>query len=134
MFNLRPHHLICILCFKGKGYNQEFTENLWRIYRALNKNASACQINIVQGVDDVCAKCPVQKSACCKHEEKVTKIDNAYSTALQLRTGDVLSIIEVRNKVRDFLTLDDFRKICRHCDWQEYGICEKRIKTIKKSM
>ena len=38
MINLRPHHLLCILFFEGKGYNKEFTLNMQNIINNLSHN------------------------------------------------------------------------------------------------
>lgn len=48
---LRPHHLLCMLTYVGKGYSPRFVEN----YEAIAARLSAGEeIEIVEGPDDIC--------------------------------------------------------------------------------
>jgi len=49
---LRPHHLLCLLTYAGKGYSAAFTANYDTIARRISQGE---EILIVEGPDDVCA-------------------------------------------------------------------------------
>lgn len=36
-FVLRPHHALCILSFRGKGYSDEFIDNMYKMIDELEK-------------------------------------------------------------------------------------------------
>ncbi|WP_414708166.1 DUF1284 domain-containing protein, partial [Romboutsia sp.] len=42
--------------YVGKGYSQEFSENIESIIKQLKDDSK--QIQIVFGLDDICSKCP----------------------------------------------------------------------------
>lgn len=49
---LRPHHLLCLLTYVGKGYSRAFVENYDRIAKRINDGED---IVVVEGPDDICA-------------------------------------------------------------------------------
>ncbi len=63
-YSIRPHHLLCLQFFEGKGYSDDFVRQMAEIHRTLNKENP--QINIVEGVDDICKKCPNRSDICLK--------------------------------------------------------------------
>lgn len=52
MIRLRPHHLLCILTYRGTGYSEDFTRNFDDVVRRLNEGTG---IQLVDGPDDICA-------------------------------------------------------------------------------
>jgi hypothetical protein len=48
---IRPHHLLCLLAYRGEGYSKEFVLNFNCITNKLNKGAF---IEIVMMPDDIC--------------------------------------------------------------------------------
>lgn len=50
---LRPHHLLCMLTFIGKGYSPTFVANLEQVVRRIATGVETVQI--VVGPDDICA-------------------------------------------------------------------------------
>jgi len=54
---LRPHHLLCTQGYSGKGYSDDFVQNMTAITNRL-RNEAGIVINIVFSTDDICAKCP----------------------------------------------------------------------------
>ncbi|HEY9207343.1 MAG TPA: DUF1284 domain-containing protein [Candidatus Methanoperedens sp.] len=59
---LRGHHLICLNFFRGEGYSEDFIKN---IYSVIEKE----QVEIVNGPDDVCARCPYLIDNKCSSKE-----------------------------------------------------------------
>jgi len=52
MIRLRPHHLLCMLTFAGKGYTPEFVANFAAIVQRIGAGEA---IELIDGSDDVCA-------------------------------------------------------------------------------
>jgi len=48
---LRPHHLLCLLTYAGKGYSPAFVANLDAV---ASRVASGETVEIVAGPDDIC--------------------------------------------------------------------------------
>jgi hypothetical protein len=48
---LRPHHLLCVLTFVGRGYDEAFTANLAAIVERLD---GGTEIALVEDADDIC--------------------------------------------------------------------------------
>ncbi|MDO9415786.1 DUF1284 domain-containing protein [Pararhizobium sp.] len=59
---LRPHHLLCMLTFVGKGYTPRFTENYKQIATRLSAGED---IVIITGPDDICTPMLDQPTAHC---------------------------------------------------------------------
>lgn len=49
---LRPHHLLCLLTYAGKGYTPAFTANFDAI---AGRVGAGEEIEVVSGPDDICA-------------------------------------------------------------------------------
>ena len=49
---LRPHHLLCLLTYVGRGYSPAFVANLDRVAARV---AAGAAIRLVDGPDDICA-------------------------------------------------------------------------------
>ena len=130
LFHLRPHHLICNLCFQGKGYNEEFTENFRVIHQALKKKTN--KIKIIQSIDDICSKCPEKQAPNCKNEALVTEIDCAYLKILQLKYGEIITVAGMENKIKKHLSMEKFHTACEKCSWKASGICEAIIRDLRK--
>ena len=65
---LRPHHILCIAHYEGKGYSEEFNIKMQAIIEALK---SGGQFELTFGPDDLCASCPNLVGGICSSEEKV---------------------------------------------------------------
>jgi hypothetical protein len=123
MITLRPHHLFCVLGFRGKGYNPEFTENMGRISKMV-KADDRLPIKVCFGPDDICALCPHLKDGKCSWgeagEEVVQEHDMALVRAFGLEEGKVvttaklLSVLKSSKSVREVV----FSK-CDSCPWKQ---------------
>jgi len=128
LFRLRPHHLICNLCFQGKGYNATFIENFQKIHQALGNELH--QIKITKGVDDICQCCPKKQKDHCQDEAKVAKLDRIYLEILQLQYAETITLAQAKNKIKKMLSLQAFHNACAECSWKTAGICEKVIRDL----
>lgn len=117
-FKLRPHHGLCIQFFQGKGYSQEFVENMQEIVSTLQKNPT---IQLVSGADSVCRCCPNRVGVSdCNSQEKVTAYDNAVLHFCRLNVGDFLLWEDFRDKVIENILAKNLRKdVCGGCQWTE---------------
>jgi len=59
---LRGHHLMCLNFFRGEGYSDDFIKN---IYSVIRKE----KVEVVEGPDDVCTRCPYLKENKCSNNE-----------------------------------------------------------------
>ncbi len=96
MLKIRPHHLNCMPWFIGKGYSDDFCENMQKI-KARIENGEP--YTLVYEADDICALCPNLINGVCKDNDKVLRYDR-------------LSVDET-----------DISKICPDCQW--YEICSR---------
>ena len=50
--HLRPHHLLCLQTFVGRGYSEEFVEHMTLVKRQLADDPGT-PITLVHGADDL---------------------------------------------------------------------------------
>lgn len=89
MPSLRGHHLICLHFFSGEGYNEAYIVNLRNILRIAKKE----WIEICDGADDVCRRCPYLQKSKCKYsqdaDEEIHEMDRKALDLLKL-TNDII--------------------------------------------
>ena len=66
--HLRPHHLLCLQTFVGRGYSEEFVKNMTLVKRQLTTNTRT-PITLLSGADDLCAHCPSCVDGQCTSEK-----------------------------------------------------------------
>lgn len=118
---LRPHHLLCLLTYAGKGYSPAFVENFDRITARI---AAGDPILLVEGPDDVCAPCAADAAAHC-HGESVRARDAAAGAALAGHMGDLSPGQTLRldgallNRLRTAFASGTIRGACAGCEWSQ---------------
>ena len=117
---LRPHHLLCIQYYRGKGYDEAFVSNMNAIVGKLGETSDTW-IRLVSGGDDVCACCP-NYSERCRSEEKVLRFDRNVKEMFTLKE-DLYRWEDLCRTVRTNLTDEKQRQICSGCEWAENGTC-----------
>ncbi|WP_029058347.1 DUF1284 domain-containing protein [Stappia stellulata] len=119
--DIRPHHLLCILTYAGKGYSEEFTRNYGRIVARLNAGET---VSIVEGPDEICA--PLVDAEAEPHclRESVTRRDADASASLArllrrpIAVGDeILLDVPTTAALRDAFASGTVRKACDGCQW-----------------
>lgn len=118
---LRPHHLLCVLTYVGRGYTPAFTANLTAIAARL---AAGEEVEIVDGPDAVCAPLLDDPEAHC-YRSNVLARDQAAANeigerlTLTIRPGTrlVLDAALIRRLRRAF-TANRVRSACDGCAWR----------------
>ena len=129
--NLRPHHLLCMLTYIGKGYSESFVKNFDEIASRMSQNLACgeCHIHIVDGPDDVCAPrlCDPADTKCHCHDQDIADRDrmalNDVAGILDigpLEIGSTLALSPALLKeLRARFKQDTIRTACRNCQWSE---------------
>lgn len=131
MLTFRPHHFLCALCFKGKGYSRAFITNFQTIMQHLNaKQGNQIEIKVTSSTDAICHPCPHRIEKICQSEEKITALDRAHADALQIQAGDIVTWGEAKKRIQQNISLETFHQICQTCPWKKLGICETVLSTF----
>ncbi len=117
---LRPHHLLCMLTFIGKGYTEAFTQNYVRIAARLSEGED---ILVVEGPDDICAPLLDEPDPHC-WEGSVSDRDWRARKAVEELLGTTAGPDSVICPDADFLArmryafaVGEIRKACIRCEW-----------------
>ncbi len=136
---LRPHHLLCLLTYVGKGYTPGFVANYDRIARRLSEGE---EVLIVDGPDDVCAALLCEPDPHCYRDS--VRLRDAQAAAdvgdlldMTISAGsriDMYPILLLR--MRKAFAGGVTRKACSGCEWSDLctsiaadGYREVRIRT-----
>jgi len=127
----RPHHFLCALCFKGRGYSPAFIANFQTIMNQLNApGGDDTPIHIVSHTDSICAPCPNRSEKTCLTEDKIAVLDTAHAAALDIQTGQTVTWGDAKELIAKKMTMEKFHQTCASCSWKEYGICEGVLKEL----
>ena len=124
--NLRPHHLLCISFFKGKGYSDEFVSNMNRIASTLNEHKDIL-ISLVSEEDDLCAHCPNNQNGICTAEDKSSRYDQLTLSALSIDTNSHSQILYSKLRAladERIINCGKRENICGDCEWT--NLCHKQ--------
>lgn len=133
---LRAHHLLCILGFRGLGYDEKFIQGMEGVIQKIKEN-SGLEIKLIRECDDICAACPFNIDGRCENEvvggeERVRERDRRVAGRLDIKAGDVLTIKEVLDSVKERIKPGDLPVICVDCPWLKMGYCEERLRKIDR--
>ncbi|MGN0332837.1 MAG: DUF1284 domain-containing protein [Lachnospiraceae bacterium] len=124
---LRPHHLLCTQTFLGKGYSDEFVENMTYITKLLRNNKSQ-EIELTFSCDSLCSFCPnrteILHMSCCSDDKKVTGYDQKVTKLFHLEEKTYVYTDLIR-EIDSRMTLELLKHICGNCSWA--GICQKKF-------
>lgn len=124
---LRPHHFLCAINFRGKGYTKEFVDNFYFIIDTLENKNPELLIDVVCHNDDVCAYC-LHTERCAKKltDSFVDHIDQRHMQILNF--PKVLKWSEAKDIIRKNVSMETFHWMCAKCPWKNMGICESALK------
>jgi hypothetical protein len=120
---LRPHHLLCMLTFVGKGYTAAFTENYIRIAARLSTGED---ILVVEGPDDICAPMLGEAGMHCLDDsvaDRDRKASEAVEALLKLPAAPGASLCpsaDFLQRMRDAFSAGSIREGCARCEWSPF--------------
>ena len=120
--SIRPHHLLCMLTYLGKGYTPDFVGNYTGIVKRLNAGEP---IELVSGPDDICQPM-LGESTCHCHNDSVQSRDLEAAVEIghvlgrNLQTGDCIVLTgEALQALRKAFSDGTIRSACVACEWAE---------------
>lgn len=128
---LRPHHLMCTQGYSGKGYDDDFVNNMDIVTNELRNNKN-CTIELVFSTDDICKYCPNMIDInLCKTNTKVNSIDKKVVEYFNLEEKSY-NYNDIVNYIKNNITTDIMDDICKECNWYSMSkcraiMCEKSI-------
>ena len=123
---LRPHHLLCTQGYSGKGYSDNFVENMTTITKRLQSNENVI-IDIVFSTDDICKYCPKMVGVdLCEDNDKVKRFDKKVIDYFGIKEKSYIykEIIKIINSQ---MTISMMNDICFECSWYAISACKKTI-------
>ncbi|MDH4439505.1 MAG: DUF1284 domain-containing protein [Rhizobium sp.] len=119
---LRPHHLLCMLTYVGKGYTPAFVEN----YEAIAARLSAGEeIELVSGPDDICGPLTADPKAHC-YGESVVERDREAAKAVARLLGRpsnagarITPSAALLTRLRKTFATGEIRTACSGCEWSD---------------
>ena len=128
MVCLRPHHGMCLAYFEGKGYSDDFTENMQKMLEFLEKDA---MVELTVAGDKICSVCPNLEAGICVSAELVKNYDNKVLKLCGLKAGEQISFRKFVDCVQEKILGSGKREeICGGCQWNE--ICSRKESRWKK--
>lgn len=136
MLRIRGHHLLCILGFRGKGYDSAFVENMGRVADAIQSQPDL-RLTVCDSCDDICGGCPHGRSNTChKHQGAAAatrQMDRAVLSRLKLRKGETVTVNEAYQRVADRIEVEDIaHTFCTECEWRSLGFCDDGLRALKE--
>ncbi len=123
-FSIRPHHLLCLQFFEGKGYSEEFVKHMAEVYDKLLQENPVIQI--VKGVDDICKNCPNNKNGKCSKEDSVLGNDKRTYELIKDELKEEQTWKDLTRLVyRNIIDKNKLKQVCEVCRWSD--ICESQL-------
>lgn len=128
IIKLRGHHILCLLGFRGLGYDEAFVENMTRVHARVFFNGSL--LELASGPDDICRVCPKLSDGRCG-SSRISSKDASVLDMLSLQPGNVISAKEVYDRVAAAISVEDVSRICSRCKWLGLGYCTEGLAELK---
>ena len=123
---LRPHHLLCTQGYSGKGYNNNFVQNMTAITNYLRNEENAA-VDIIFSTDDICTECPNMIDIdLCKDNEKVKAFDRKVIEYFGIEEKCYI-YKDIVSKINAQMTETIMDDICSNCSWYPVSACKKNI-------
>lgn len=126
---IRGHHLLCALGFRGFGYSPAFAANMAAILGRLDA-APATPVRAVDGPDGICAGFPADQPGHCLQENVVVR-DRRVIAGMGLRVGDVVPWGELRRRLGEAFAPEDLDALCVTCPWLPLGYCQEGLGRLR---
>ena len=122
---LRPHHLLCLLAFIGRGYSPAFITRMRELQ--LEYFDPVTMVRLVDGPDDACGACPELEVEGCGLYRNVGELDRRVLEATGLAPGIHNAAALHRTLARTIQTIPP-EELCGDCDWREQVDCPTLIR------
>lgn len=128
---LRPHHLLCLRFFIGRGYDDVFSARMAALQQELWERPER-MVLFAQGGDGLCAVCPHRAGNACS-SPKPSRYDETILRIMDRQIGEAAPFA-VWEKLMEERILKPGRlsEICGDCEW--WGICEPMSSAWEKSV
>lgn len=131
----RPHHFLCALGYRGKGYSDAFTANMTQIVTngLFANGGDHTLIRVRAAADSLCTPCPKRRGEGCTNQAEIDALDGRHAAALNLKHGDVLTWGQAKMRIREKVRPDDLDTLCKGCKWLELGLCKSALSDLHRS-
>ena len=118
---LRPHHVLCMRFYEGKGYNEDFVRHMDEVCGA---PVDDLRVFLTGGCDEICSACSHRIGDRCDHDEKVSAIDRRTLERMGLTVPAEIDWRELSALAYErIIRAGKLREVCRDCQW--ITICDK---------
>jgi uncharacterized protein len=129
---IRPHHLLCMLTYLGKGYTPDFVSNYSRIIKRLNAGE---EVELINGPDEICLPMLSEHDCHCHNEsvqerDVVALLEIGKALDSNLKVGERFVVSEeMLSALRTAFTAGKIRTACEGCEWQDLctGIAQNKF-------
>lgn len=113
---LRPHHLLCLLSYSGRGYSPAFSANMTRVARRLGAGE---RVEIVEGPDDICAPLLGEAEPHCRRAGVTERDRRAARDLGRLPGAGLVFAPGLVKRWRAAFASGRIRTACAGCEWVE---------------
>ncbi|UWQ20674.1 DUF1284 domain-containing protein [Jannaschia sp. W003] len=125
---LRPHHVLCAIGFRGRGYDDGFVGNMARVVGGLRAGA---RVWITGEADAICAPCPRRRGAGCEADAAIARLDAAHSEALGIAPGERHDWTALERRAAERVVPEDLDRLCEGCRWLPLGLCRGALAELR---
>jgi len=124
--SIRPHHLLCMLTYLGKGYTEAFVRNYGAIVDRLNRGE---EIRLVDGPDDICRPLLAEAGCHCRNDSVKSRDAQALAAIGTLLgtsavTGEIMVLdAPMTQRLRRAFAEGTLRAACEGCEW--HALCSR---------
>jgi len=127
---IRGHHLLCALGFRGFGYSAAFAANMASILSRLDA-APETLVRVVDGPEGICAAFPADQPGHCLDENVVAR-DRRVIAGVGLQVGDVRAWGDLRRRLGEAFAPQDLDDLCATCPWLPLGYCQEGLRRLRE--
>ena len=135
---LRAHNLLCLLGFRGRGYDERFVREMAAVHARLAADPTTT-IEVRTRPDRLCEACPHLASTGCTlgapdHEPHMRAQDEDVARRLGLTDGGIYAWSDVLDRIGRGVRSGDLPSICTTCPWLSLGWCAEGIDQVGRAV
>lgn len=122
---LRGHHFLCILTYRGYGYTPAFFANMTEIVADIGRGRP---IVLVEGPDQICGGLSAEDRIACSHDcgkaetrelDRIAVEDVGKLLGMDFQ-GPIALDAETVARMRAAFAGREIRRACRRCPWSDF--------------